>query len=253
MNETRTDIMGMPIVVEVLGVPEEAARRALRRVFDYFKSVDERFSTYKSGSEIMRLNRSEIGENERSGEMREIFELADRTRRESGGYFDIRRPDGILDPSGVVKGWAIRNAARILAEEDVEHFYIDAGGDIQTGGRNAADREWSVGIQSPFSAREIVKVLYPRGRGVATSGTYRRGRHIYNPNAAGRPAEGLVSLTVVGPDVCEADRFATSAFAMGKDGVAFIAALPGFEGYAIDEEGRAIMTAGFAAYTAAEK
>jgi thiamine biosynthesis lipoprotein len=59
-----------------------------------------------------------------------------------------------------------------------------------------------------------------------------------------------VSITVIGPDVLEADRFATAAFAMGKGGIAFIENLPGFEGYAIDAQGIATMTSGFGAYTA---
>ena len=43
----------------------------------------------------------------------------------------------------------------------------------------------------------------------------------------------------------EADRFATAAFAMGKDGILFIENLPGFEGYAIDAKGIATMASGF--------
>ncbi len=56
----------------------------------------------------------------------------------------------------------------------------------------------------------------------------------------------MVSLTVIGPNVYEADRFATAAFAMGKNGIAFIEQLQGFEGYQIDGAGIATMTSGFA-------
>ena len=59
----------------------------------------------------------------------------------------------------------------------------------------------------------------------------------------------IVSMTVVGPDVCEADRFATAAFAMGKNGIAFIENYPGLEGYLIDKNGMATMTSGFIKYT----
>lgn len=115
-------------------------------------------------------------------------------------------------------------------------------------GVNERGEQWSVGIRNPFAPDEIVKVLYPRGAGVATSGSYLRGKHIYDP-LIGEPPEGLVSITVIGPDVLQADLYATAAFAMGRDGIGFIERLSGFEGYAIDERGMATLTTGFDAYT----
>ncbi len=55
-------------------------------------------------------------------------------------------------------------------------------------------------------------------------------------------------MTVIGPDVYEADRFATAAFAMGRMGVAFVEGLDGFEGYMIDAQGIATYTSGFERY-----
>jgi len=241
--------MGMPITVEITDV--SATQKSLDAVFDYFASIDGRFSTYKKDSEIMRINRGEMPEGERSADMQTVLALAAQTKRESGGYFDIKKPDGTLDPSGIVKGWAIRNAAELLVRSGCKNFYIDAGGDIQTRGVNAEGNVWSVGIRNPFKYDEIVQVVYPRGQGVATSGTYLRGQHIYDPFRPHEPIDDIVSITVIGPDICEADRFATAAFAMGKNGIAFIGTLPGFEGYSIDTTGIATKTAGFAAHTTA--
>ncbi len=64
------------------------------------------------------------------------------------------------------------------------------------------------------------------------------------------PALGVASVTVIGPDVYEADRFATAAFAMGERGIRFLESLDGFEGYMIDNDGIATMTTGFVRYTA---
>jgi thiamine biosynthesis lipoprotein len=116
-------------------------------------------------------------------------------------------------------------------------------------GTNAEGKEWSVGIRNPFNIQEIVKVVYPRGEGIATSGSYIRGDHIYNPHKPEEKIKEIVSITVIGPDVLEADRFATAAFAMGRQGIEFIEQLKGFEGYAINAEGIATMTNGFGAYT----
>ncbi len=124
-------------------------------------------------------------------------------------------------------------------------FFVDAGGDIQTGGKNPDGEEWTIGIRNPFNEREIIKAVTPKGRGIATSGTYVRGQHIYDPRRPGRPIEDIVSLTVIGPDVLEADRFSTAAFAMGKDGIHFVEELPGFEGYVVDARGIATQTSGF--------
>ena len=57
-----------------------------------------------------------------------------------------------------------------------------------------------------------------------------------------------MSLTVIGPDVLEADRYATAAFAMGRGGIHFIERTPGLEGYEIDGSGTARMTAGLKKY-----
>jgi thiamine biosynthesis lipoprotein len=244
MRDTRL-LMGMPITVEI---GDRAPERLVEDVFDHFAGVDARFSLFKPDSEISALNEGRIAAASASREMQEVLALAERTRRETDGYFEIRRADGGLDPSGIVKGWAIRNAATLLREAGVRDFFVEAGGDIQSGGRNPDGEDWSIGIRNPFNEREIIKAVGPKGRGIATSGTYVRGQHIYNPHAPGRPIEDIVSLTVIGPDVLEADRFSTAAFAMGKAGIHFIESLPGLEGYLVDCDGVATQTSGFKAF-----
>jgi thiamine biosynthesis lipoprotein len=236
--------MGMPITVEIGGASDDGPAN---RVFGYFEGIDRRFSPYKADSEVEAMNRGEIDETAVSEEMREVLGLARLTGEESGGYFDIARADGTIDPSGIVKGWAIRNAARLVSEWGHADFFIDAGGDIQSAGVNALGQPWRVGIRNPFDERQIVKVVVPNGKGVATSGSYVRGHHIYDPHDRGRALTDIVSLTVIGPDVLEADRFATAAFAMGRHGIHFIEERPGLEGYAISGDGIATLTSGFGA------
>jgi FAD:protein FMN transferase len=247
MQVTRL-LMGMPITVEVVGSGNDGA--AIESAFAYFDSVDRRFSTYKDDSEISAINQGRLGEAGYSAEMREILALAEKTRRETYGYFDIRTPNGTLDPSGIVKGWAIRNAAALVTRSGARDYYVDAGGDIQAAGHNGEGKAWRVGIRNPFDQAQIIKVVEPRGKGIATSGTYARGQHIYDPFARGAPIEEIVALTVIGADVLEADRFATAAFAMGRDGIAFIEQTPELEGYLVDRNGRATYTSGFESYCA---
>lgn len=245
MRQTR-DIMGMPICLTV--VDGQARRQDLDAVFEGFSAADAQFSPFKHDSEISRLNRGEIAEADLSSRVREVFALCEATKRETGGYFDITRPDGMIDPCGMVKGWAIKNAARQLVEMGFANFCVEAGGDIQCYGLNEEGREWTVGIRNPFVPGEIVKVLTPKGHGVATSGNYLRGDHIYNPHTGLFASDDIVSLTVIGTDVLEADRHATAAFAMGRDGIHFIERTPGLEGYQIDSSGIARMTSGLRSY-----
>jgi thiamine biosynthesis lipoprotein len=243
MKETRL-LMGMPITVEV--ADQGASSSDLEVVFSYLISVDETFSTYKETSEVSRLNRGELREDEYSDDLRTVLALSEETRRATGGYFNIRRGD-LCDPSGIVKGWAVRNAARILDARGFRNYYLDAGGDLQlVGVKDGAP--WRVGIRNPFNRAEHVKTLSVTDRGVATSGTAIRGQHIYNPYHADQPITEIVSMTVIGPDVYEADRFATAAFAMGRMGVAFVEGLDGVEGYMIDAQGIATYTSGFARF-----
>lgn len=241
MKETR-HIMGMPISIEIC---DGTDMRVSEKVFSYFSEIDKRFSIYKAESEISRINRGEISSEEYSEEMKEVFALAEKTKEECQGYFDITTPEGVIDPSGIVKGFAIYRAGAILHSYGYENFYIEAGGDIESRGHNSSGTLWKVGIKDPFYPKQIIKIITPRGCGVATSGTYERGQHIYDPIRKIYLANDIISMTVLGANVYEADRFATGAFAMGRRGIDFIEDMPDLEGYSIDRNGMATMTTGF--------
>jgi len=243
MKQTRI-LMGMPITVELSGINDPYPFDA---TFDFFRKVDERYSTYKEDSEISRINNG-LPRNQWSTEMKTVIHLCEATKKETGGYFDIVH-GGKLDPSGLVKGWAVWEAAKRLLRQGVINFYIEAGGDIQVHGVNEAVQPWTVGIRNPFNTSEIIKTLRLRGAGIATSGTYIRGQHIYNPHLPHTALTEVQSLTVIAPNVYEADRFATAAFAMGKGGIRFIEAHENLEGYMVDDSGTATLTSGFKEYT----
>ncbi len=238
-------MMGMPICVDVGG--NDAAQR-IEEVFVYFDAVDHQFSTYKDDSEISAFNAGKISFAQLTPAMREVLTIAELTKAESDGHFDVLRPDGVVDPSGIVKGWAIRNAAMQLRAAGCQNFFVDAGGDAQTEGKSENGKRWRIGIRNPFNQQEVVKILALSGKGIATSGTSARGQHIYNPLKRGTVIDDIVSLTVIGPDVLEADRFATAAFAMGADGIYFIEERLGLEAYMIDSSGLATQTTGFGAF-----
>lgn len=246
MKETQL-IMDMPITVEILGFSN--VQETIGKVFDYFRYVDETFSTYKKNSEVSKINDGILSLKNASREVRTVFSLCEKTKKETNGYFNIFR-NGKYDPAGLVKGWAIYQASQILNSLGCSDYFIDAGGDIQVSGRNKEGKDWKIGIRNPFNRNEIIKAVALKNMGIATSGTYIRGFHIYNPFTPPpeKPGYEIASLTVIGPNVYEADRFATAAFAMGKKGISFIGSLCGFEGYMVDMHQQAYYTSGFNKY-----
>jgi thiamine biosynthesis lipoprotein len=225
-------IMGTAIGIDLrdAAVPESAVEEA----FASLRRADARFSTYKPESEVSRLGRGELSLDECSLELRRVLALAEQLRDESGGHFDVRghRADGGLDPSGVVKGWAVEEAAWILDAAGARNYAINAGGDVLVRGEPEPGLAWRIGIRHPLQADAVARVLELRDGAVATSGAYERGEHITNPLTAAPPQDWL-SITVVGPSLTLADAYATAAFAMGAGGLAWVAAHPGYRAYGI--------------------
>lgn len=243
MKKTKI-LMGMPITIEII---KTDAKDIFEKIFSYFKYVDHKFSTYKTDSEIGLINNGKVKLNEASEDMKKILRLASKTKKETNGYFDMEMY-GKIDPSGIVKGWAIHNAAKLLKKYGFKNFYVEAGGDIEISGKNNENKDWKVGIRNPFKRSQIIKVLSLTNCGIATSGNYERGKHIYNPFNK-KYSDQIASITIVGSNVCNADRFATASFAMGEKGIEFIEKQKNLEGYMINKKGIATFTSGFDKYT----
>ena len=227
----------------------EVSPSALDDLFARLREVDERFSTYKAESEVSRLARGDIAESDCSPDVRYILALCDDLARTSDGYFDARhhRADGLLDPSGVVKGWSIEEATWILDEAGAANYMINAGGDIVTRGEPEPGHPWRIGIRHPQLGDKLAAVLEVRDRAIATSGTYERGDHIFDPHT-GRTPTAMLSVTVVGPSLTYADAYATAAYAMGLPGLTWVAEHPGYDAYGITADERVLWTPGFDRY-----
>ena len=118
-------------------------------------------------------------------------------------------------PSGLVKGWSVDRAAVIADELGWRNYAINAGGDIRLRGGALPATVWRVGIQHPANRHDIAAVVLGDDLAVATSGAYVRGQHVFNPRTRRAP-EGVLSVTITGPDLATADAFATAAFAHGR-------------------------------------
>jgi FAD:protein FMN transferase len=228
-------IMGTAIGIDVRDARVTAG--ALEAAFESLRDVDRRFSPYKPDSEVSRLIRGELEEADCGPDLAEVLALCETVRRDSRGYFDIRRhrDDGAPDPTGLVKGWALDRAADVLRAAGARNFCVNGGGDIVAAGEAAPGQPWRVGIRHPLEADKLATVLSVRDGCVATSGQYERGEHVRDPYSGLAPV-GVLSATIVGPTLTFADAYATAAFAMGPDGLAWIAGRPGYEGCLISTD-----------------
>jgi len=231
-------IMGMPIAIDVCGADID-----VEPAFGWLREVDATFSTYREDSEISRLDRGELTLADCRPEVDEVLTRCLELERATAGFFSVRA-SGRLDPSGYVKGWAVARAADRLAAAGARRFCIDAAGDIVARGRPEHDRRWRIGIRHPDEHDRLAAVVAVEDLAVATSGEYERGAHIIDPHA-GAPPSGLLSVTIVGPDLALADAYATAAFAMGADGPAWTATLDGYEAMCITSDRRVLTTPGF--------
>jgi thiamine biosynthesis lipoprotein len=229
-------VMGMPVLVDVRDAGTGAD--AVDRVFAWLRFVDATFSTYRSDSEVCRLDRGELAPGDAHPLVREVLARCERLRVRTGGYFDARAA-GRLDPSGLVKGWAVDRAGALLDAAGARRFCVNAGGDVLVRGG-----PWRVGVQHPREPNRLAAALSLTDAAVATSGAYERGEHILDPHR-GRPPAGTLAVTVVGRDLATADAYATAAFAMGERGPAWTAGLRGCGAMTILDGDRVLTTERF--------
>jgi thiamine biosynthesis lipoprotein len=243
MIRAKRSIMGMPVSL-VLADSDRAADA--EAVFNYLHEVDERFSTYKSTSEISQINAGKLQEADYSDAMREVMEMCEAARVSSGGYFNIWNGT-FLDPSGLVKGWAIERSAQLLEQRGLHDFFVDVGGDVVTRGK-IDGRPWIIGIRHPIQRDKHVKRVQLTDGGIATSGNYERGDHIYDP-VTGRVPQGLHSFSVIGPSIMMADLLATIGYAMGPElGLDYVDKQPGYSAFCVTNDFQGLSTSSFARY-----
>jgi thiamine biosynthesis lipoprotein len=234
------EVMGIPVGIDVRDAGVLPA--ALDRAFGWLRWVDATFSTYRADSEVSRLNAGTLAFGDAAPEVRAVLARCDALRVRTRGCFDVRAR-GALNPSAFVKGWAVEAVASMLVAEGARNLCVHAGGDVRVHGERAPGLPWRVGIQHPYLRDRTAAVLHARDLAVATSGAYERGAHIVDPRT-GEPPEGVLSVTVLGPDLGTADAYATAAFAMGLEGPAWTAGLDDYEALTVLSDGRVLSTRG---------
>lgn len=223
-----------------LSLPEASYHTG--KISEIFTSYDEEFSTYKPESMVSRINAAAAEPIEFSDAAFEVFNLAEKFRLTTEGYFDIITPEGKTDPSGVVKAYALQKAGEYLTKNAVEDWCINAGGDILA---NSQGAPWIAGISNPSKKDELlstVSLSFPM-KSLATSGFSERGMHIWTP--VGTEHSDIVQASVISDDIIFADVMATALIARGSQGLSWVEEYPTAEALLVQRDGSYLVTAGY--------
>jgi len=128
-----------------------------------------------------------------------------------------------IDLSAIAKGHGVDRIVKLLTAMGAENVFTEIGGEVRVTG-DKGGTSWTVGIQKPDVAGEVVAVAYPlKDRSIATSGDYRnyfesagvRYSHTLDPRT-GRPVQhNLASVSVLADDCMTADAWATALNVLG--------------------------------------
>jgi thiamine biosynthesis lipoprotein len=216
---------------------------AVDAVVAWLHFVDATFSTFRDDSDISRVRRGELAVADADPHVAEVLELCACAHRATRGYFSAVL-HGQVDPTGLVKGWSIERASRLLRELGSANHAINGGGDVQVAGEAAPGRPWTVAVSHPHDKSRVLTVVTGRDFAVATSGIGERGAHLIDP-FTGRAAVGLASATVVGRSLTDADTYATAAAVMARGAIGWVESLDGYAALVVTEDGDVASTAGW--------
>jgi len=138
--------------------------------------------------------------------------------------------DGLLLNLGAIgKGYALDRCAEVLAEENVADVMLHGGqSSLLARGNRFADVDatpgWVVGLRHPMRPQTRLGEVRLVDQAMGTSGAGyqffthqgKRFGHILDPRT-GRPADGVLSASVVAPHAATADALATAFYVMGLE------------------------------------
>jgi FAD:protein FMN transferase len=246
----------MGTVVSFLVVPggqaDNVVAHAISSAGAELHYADAIFSTWDPRSPVSRLRRGAVSLDAVPPEVAEVLDLCRSVRALSGGWFDPWAATGGVDPTGLVKGWAVDRALAVLRDAGMTAAMVNGGGDIAVFGpppvadshAEQADGEpgWRIGIRHPWRAGALAAIITGVTAAIATSGRYERGEHLFSPQD--RPLAAVASATITGPSLAMADALATALAVGGDDVLGLVAGLDGYEAYLIRADGTEADTGG---------
>ena len=132
-----------------------------------------------------------------------------------------------IDFNAIAKGYAVDIISKELRELGYKNFLVEIGGEVFAEGINPLrGTMWTIGIDKPLQkqSRDFISSIQIRGKGMATSGNYRKYKidknsgekyvHTINPLNGLPVKSNILSATVVAESSMLADAYATALMAM---------------------------------------
>lgn len=159
-----------------------------------------------------------------------------------------------IDLGAIAKGYFADLTAQLFSENGVTTAIIDLGGNLYVMGNHPTGREWTVGIQDPFSGRgQTVGRLSTSNKSIVTSGVYERVltvdgedyHHILSPFNGYPFMNEIAGVSIISDKSIDGDGLSTTIFAKGlNDGVKFIEKFEGVEAIFITRDKKVYVTSG---------
>ena len=172
-----------------------------------------------------------------------------------GSTVTLGDPEAVIDLGAVAKGYIADKMKEFLLANGVEHAIIDLGGNVLCLGVKPDGSDYRVGIRDPQAdaVSPIVTVLV-NGTSVVTSGVYERSftengvtyHHILDSSTGRSVQNGLLSVSILGPESVQCDALSTVCFALGMEaGLQFIETQDGYEALFITDDMELHFSSGF--------
>lgn len=264
-NEFSKNIFYMDtlINIKVYNINEKKANEAFANVESIYKKYHEITNFYDENSELYKINNTNYEVNI-SNELKDLIDLGLTWYNKSNGLFNINigllsktwhdfretkifpnkldydidisnvklngnaiKGNFNIDLGGIVKGYVTEMAGNYLESVGIDHYIINAGGNVKVGKSNKG--YYNIGISSP-EKNEVFYIIKDEDISVVTSGGYERFyeyegvlyHHIIDPKTK-YPANYMKSVTVIGDDSSLCDLLSTTLFLMSvEEGIDFI-------------------------------
>jgi len=175
-----------------------------------------------------------------NSEIKKAQQLVDYKKVRTAADSVYLSPETKIDLGGIAVGYSVDKACEMLKSLGIKKGLIDAGGEIRVFG----NIDYKIGIKHPRE-NKVMEVVTIKEQAIATSGDYgnyfetggRRFSHILDPRT-GYPAEGVMSVTVIGQKTVICDALATALFVLGERGEAILKRFPGYRAIVYLGDGR---------------
>lgn len=164
---------------------------------------------------------------------------------ESTRFLSKISPGVSLDFSAIAKGYGVDAICELFDRNNMDHYFVEIGGEVRTKGKSPRKQPWIVGIATPQTDAALTDLkaqVKLSGMALASSGNYRnyyevdgqKYGHTIDPKTGLPKMTDILSASIFAEDCMTADAYATASMVMGVDeAYKLINNISGVEGYFI--------------------